>query len=95
MANITAGRGALNMRDFLRGLLIAVITGPLTVIGSSIDAGHLTFNWKLIGGVALFSGLSYLIKNISTPSQVVITDKETVQAAKDGETITVTPKPQN
>lgn len=93
MAKITAGVGTLNSRDFLKGLLVAVISGPLTIIGSSINEGHLTFNWKLIAGVALFSGLSYLIKNISTPSQVVITDKETVQAAKDGETITVTPKP--
>lgn len=93
MTKITAGRGTLNVGDFLKGLLIAVISSPLTIIGSSIDAGQMTFNWKLIGGVAIFSGLSYLIKNISTASQVVITDKVTVQAAKDGETITVTPKP--
>lgn len=92
MTKITAGRGTLNIGDFLKGLLIAVITGPLTVIGSSIDAGHLTFNWKLIGGVALFSGLSYLIKNISTPSQVVVTDPGQVKAVKDGEPIVVRPE---
>lgn len=92
MTKITAGRGTLNVRDLLRGLLIAVITPVFTIIGSSIDAGVLTFNWKLIGGVAVFAGLSYLMKNLLTPSQVIVTDPAQVQKAKDGEAIVVRPE---
>lgn len=92
MTKITAGRGTLNARDFVRGLAVAMITPVFTIIGSSIDAGTLTFNWKLIGGVAVFAGLSYLVKNLAEPSKVIVSDPAKVQAAKEGQTITVTPK---
>lgn len=91
MTKITAGRGTLNVRDIIKGLLIAVITPVFTIIGSSIDAGTLTFNWKWIGSVAVFAGLSYLVKNLLTPSQIIVTDPGQVQSVKDGEPIVVRP----
>jgi hypothetical protein len=86
MQTTTSPIGTLNLRDLLRGLLVAVITPVFTIIGSSIDAGTLTFNWKLIGGVALFAGLSYIVKNFLTPATVVIpVTKEEIKSIKDGD----------
>lgn len=93
MANITAGRGILNGRDFIRGLYVAVLSSVLPLVYDSIESGFVDINWTHIWKAAAVGGVGYLMKNILSPSEVVISDKATVQAAKDGETITITPKP--
>ncbi len=82
----TPGLFNLSSKDFLRGLLVAVITAPITIILQSLNEGSLVFDWKSIGAVALAGGLSYIIKNIGTPAEVVIKDatKEQVKAVKEG-----------
>jgi len=66
---------------------VAMLSPVFTILMTSLNAGSLIFNWKVIGAVALGSGLSYITKNFFTPAQIVITDanKSTVEAVKNGE----------
>lgn len=91
MTKITAGRGKLDARDFLRGLFVASISTTVPIISDSINAGNFNLNWKHIGLTALAGAVGYLVKNMLTPSQVIVTDPVQVEAAKQGETITVAP----
>lgn len=63
---------SLNTTDFLKGLLVAVITPVFTILITSLNAGTLTFDWKAIGITAAIAGLSYLTKNWLSPSATVI-----------------------
>jgi len=56
----------LNLRDFLKGALMAILVPVLYVIQTSLDAGVLTFNWKQIVIAAIAGFVSYLIKNLFT-----------------------------
>lgn len=56
----------LQVADFVKGLLLAILTSVITIISTTIEAGSLTFDWKLIGKVALVSALGYLTKNLFT-----------------------------
>ncbi len=61
----------LNRRDFLHGLLIAVLTALLTGVINILDAGAI-FTWATIRPVliaALSAALSYLLKCLATNSQ--------------------------
>lgn len=62
----------LDYRDILKGLLMAMIVPILIIVQSSLDQGHLEFNWKNIGIAAVAGGVSYLIKNFFTPTQTII-----------------------
>lgn len=62
---------SLNMRDLLRGLLMAVLTPVLVIVQQSIEGGELVFNWKAIGIAAVAGGVAYLIKNLFTPKTEV------------------------
>ena len=61
----------LNARDFLKGLVVAVITAILTFLvnelqaGSSVDVDL----FKRMGIAAVISFLSYLLKNLFTNSK--------------------------
>lgn len=52
--------------DFLRGLVVAVATAPLTIIYQSVMLGSLTFDWKAIITTGLAGGIAYLLKNMVT-----------------------------
>lgn len=89
----TSKQWTLNAKDFLKGLLIAVIAAVVPVIMDSINEESLTFNWKKIGTVALAAGLAYLLKNLMTPSQIVITNPEMAKEVKEGDAeVKVVPK---
>jgi hypothetical protein len=76
----------LGLSDFLKGLLLAVISAVLTVVATSLDAGSLTFNWKAIGLVAASTAVSYLIKNGFSAPQTTITPPPGTVA---GSTVTI------
>lgn len=61
-----AGFLKLDIKDLSKGLILAVLTSVVTIISTTIEAGSLTFNWPLIGKVALVSALGYLTKNLFT-----------------------------
>ena len=58
----------LNSSDFIKGLLMAVLSTIITVIYQTVEAGSLTFDWKSIGTMALTTALAYIMKNLFTNS---------------------------
>lgn len=82
----------LNYRDLLRGLLIAVITAVLTSALDALNVGGIdNLNWKSIGVIGLTAGISYLVKNYFTPTEIVVVDppKAAVTQAKEGAAVQV------
>ena len=61
--------GSIKLSDWWRGLIVAIITVPLTVIYDSATTGSLTFDWKKIAAAALVGGIAYILKNLGTGSQ--------------------------
>ena len=70
---------SLNSRDFVKGLIVAIITAVITMLYTSIQAGDFVLDWKAIGMTALSSGLAYIMKNLLTNSNDQILVKETKQ----------------
>lgn len=67
----------LQGRDAIKGLVLAVLTAVITVVYSSIEAGNLNFDWRLIGTTAATSALAYIMKNWLEPTKVItIHDQE-------------------
>jgi len=70
---------SLNIKDFIKGLILAVLTSVLTIVYTSVQAGSLTFDLKAIATAALTSGLSYIMKNLLTNSKEQFLIKEQKQ----------------
>jgi hypothetical protein len=66
----------LNSSDFIKGLIMAVLTTVITVIYQTVEAGSLVFDWKSIGTMALTSALAYIMKNLFTNSTGKLFGKE-------------------
>lgn len=60
----------LDWNDLVKGLIVAVVSAVITTVQTSLQAGSLDFNWKLIGTVALSAGIAYLGKNLFTPASL-------------------------
>jgi len=88
-ATTTSRQFTLNARDALKGLFVAALSPVVTIMLSSLNAGSLIFDWKLIGAGALAAGLTYILKNFLTPTEVVVTDPTAVQSIKEGESVTI------
>jgi|GEM_PF-1317160 hypothetical protein len=73
---VTSQQFLLNARDFAKGILVAVLSAVIPIVMESLNAGSLTFNWKLIVTTALSAGIAYLAKNFFTPTQVIISGPE-------------------
>jgi hypothetical protein len=58
----------LNSSDFIKGLLMAVLSSVITIVYQTVEAGSLVFDWKAIGTMALTSALAYIMKNLFTNS---------------------------
>ena len=60
----------LNINDFGKGLLVAVLVAVLQVILQSLqDCGIVCINWVNVGNIALTAGIAYLLKNLATNSK--------------------------
>jgi hypothetical protein len=66
-----SGLFKLNGADFLRGLIVAVLSATLTFMQQffSADGSIATIHWKTVGGVAAASAIAYILKNLFTNSQ--------------------------
>jgi hypothetical protein len=58
----------LNTNDFIKGLVMAVLSTVITVVYQTVEAGSLVFDWKSIGTMALTTALAYIMKNLFTNS---------------------------
>ena len=75
----------LNSKDFLKGLVVAVITAVITIVYTSVQAGNLNFDWKAIGVTALSSALAYIMKNLFTNNNDQLLKKDTKEAIGNSE----------
>jgi putative exporter of polyketide antibiotics len=66
----------LNTSDFIKGLLMAVLSTVITIVYQTVEAGSLVFDWTAIGTMALTSALAYIMKNLFTNSQGKLFKKE-------------------
>ena len=69
MENILSSFFRLNRRDFINGLVMAVISGVGGVIVQAAQAGTFdlfTYDWMSIGKLALNVSVAYLFKNLLT-----------------------------
>lgn len=73
---IVSKQGTLQGRDFVQGLLIAVLTAVLTLVVDTLQEGTLNFDWKLILTTALTAAGAYLLKNFAEPTKKVTVHKE-------------------
>lgn len=69
----TSKRFTINWNDASRGLLIAVVTAVLTSLYNiTVKCGIACIDWKDTAGIAIAAGLAYLLKNLFTPSEIVL-----------------------
>ena len=68
----------LNLRDFFKGLVLAVLAAVITWAYEAVQAGTLfdPASLKAVGMVALAAVLAYLVKNLLTNSQGEIATPE-------------------
>ena len=62
---------ALNVNDFLKGLLIAFLTALFTGLIQLFEAGPFVFDWPTFQPIvyaAVAAGISYILKNFFTNS---------------------------
>lgn len=59
---------SLNVNDFLKGLVMAVLGAVFAIIKTTVEAGSLNFDWPTIGKYALAAAITYLTKNLLTAS---------------------------
>ena len=57
---------SLGLKDFLKGLVVAVLTPIFVIAQQSLEAGVFTFDLKAIGIAAAAGACAYLTKNIFT-----------------------------
>lgn len=58
----------LNKSDFVKGLVIAVLTGIITAAYTSVQDGSFKFDWKAISITAISAAFAYITKNLLTNS---------------------------
>jgi len=61
---------SIDLKDLAKGLIVAVGSAVIATIQTSLQAGSLSFNWELIGTVALGAGTAYISKNFFTPASI-------------------------
>jgi len=59
-------RYSLKLRDWLKGLLMAIAVPVLLAVQQSLEAGELTLKWKQLLMAAISGLVAYLIKNFFT-----------------------------
>lgn len=61
----------LNLRDFVKGLFMAVLAAVITLIYDSASAGSLDFDWKKIGATAIATACAYFIKQFTDKNKII------------------------
>tara|TARA_R110000868_G_scaffold154729_1_gene380860 strand:- start:11299 stop:11538 length:240 start_codon:yes stop_codon:yes gene_type:complete len=69
----------LNSKDWIKGLVVAVLTAIITVVYNTIQTGALMLDWKAISIAAISAALAYITKNLLTNSNDQLLTKEPVK----------------
>jgi len=71
---IASKKFTLQLRDLLRGGIMAALTAALVVIQKVIETGEMSFNWKQVAMAAIGGGVGYLLKNwLIEPAKIITT----------------------
>lgn len=70
---------SLNSKDWIKGLVVAVLTAVITVVYNTIQVGELVLDWKAISVAAISAALAYITKNLLTNSNDQLLTKEPVK----------------
>jgi len=76
MTNTTSGFLSLNTRDWIKGLIVAIVSGIVATVGDSIQKGQFTFDFTTIWHTALAAGIAYMGKNLFTPAQAITAEPQ-------------------
>lgn len=60
---------SLELKDLLKGFIMAVLTPALLIVQQSLDSGSLTFNCEQIAMASIAGAFAYLVKNFLTNSK--------------------------
>ncbi len=60
--------GALNISDWLKGLVLTVLSAVATIVYTTAQSGDLTLDAKKIEMVAISTACAYFLKNVFTGS---------------------------
>lgn len=66
---------SLKLRDFLVGLLVAVLTPILVSVEGVLRTGSLEFDYHKLLVIGLSAGVAYLLKNFFEPTRVFTIEK--------------------
>lgn len=76
----SAGIFKLNLLDFIKGFVVAILGAVVGLVQTSISAGDFHLDWKAMGTAALISGIAYLTKNFFTNNKDQILAKDIPQS---------------
>lgn len=64
---------AINIKDFINGLLVSAFTGASTIIvtalSAAVNTGVLEINWQTVKYAAILSGMGYLMHKFGVDDQ--------------------------
>lgn len=72
MQKITSNFLSLNTQDFIKGLIITIISAVFTLVAESVQKGQFTFDFTTIWHTAVAAGIAYLGKNLFTPAKTIV-----------------------
>jgi len=73
MQKITSGFLSLNTQDFIKGLIVTIVSAVFTLVAESVQKGQFTFDFTTIWHTAVAACIAYLGKNLFTPAKTIIT----------------------
>ena len=62
---------SLDFKDFVQGLVMAILTPAALIVQQAIESGVLMFNWKSIAMASIAGGFAYLVKKFFTQPKEV------------------------
>lgn len=66
----------LNVKDFIKGLIMAVLGAVIAVLGPTIESGEWVFNWSVIWKMAAGTAFAYIVKNLFTNNKDELLKKD-------------------
>ena len=71
MQKITSNFLSLNTQDFIKGLIVTIISAVFTLVAESVQQGQFTFDFTNIWHTAFAAGIAYRGKNLLTPAKTI------------------------
>ncbi|MGN8072785.1 hypothetical protein [Mucilaginibacter sp. SG564] len=71
MQKITSNFLSLNTQDFIKGLIVTIISAVFTLVAESVQQGRFTFDFTTIWHTAFAAGIAYLGKNLFTTAKTI------------------------